>query len=87
MRLLSLPEPVKHFLTLTVSPGLLEPTQREAYLTQSPTHSRNLGKRALSTLPASSPGVLSSTPLLSLPHERKAGRKNLMEKWQTVWSL
>ena len=69
LKLVSLPEPVQHFLTLTVSAGPPETTQREAYLTQSLTHIRN---RALPTLPASSPGVLSSTPLLSLMKGRQA---------------
>lgn len=39
-KLVSLPEPVKHFLTLTVSAGPPE-QPREAYLTQSLTHIRN----------------------------------------------
>ena len=74
LKLVSLPEPIKHSLTRTVSPGLPETTQREACLTQSLTHSRNPGKWALFTLPASSTAVL-SFHTSALPPSWKEGRQ------------
>ena len=87
LKLVSLPEPIKHFLTLTVSPGLPETTQREAYLTQSLTHSRNPGKWALFTLPASSPAVLSSTPLCSPSLMKGRQAEGIWWRSGRLWSL